>query len=123
MTWLFRFFVLEVALLVGTCGRARASDASAWSWCTAGPPLATVSVSTVSASATGLSGGACFRVACSAAVNFRVGTAPLTALTSDSILPSPWVERICLRNGYNAIAFVTAAGTATCTVLSLAPAP
>ncbi len=100
-----------------------ASEPDQWQWVTNGPPIATVAVSTTSASATGLPGAACYRVACSAQVFFRVGVAPLTALTSDSILPSPWVERVCLRSGANAIAFIVATGTASCTVLSLAPSP
>jgi hypothetical protein len=116
-------FVAGVVLFVGTCVRARAADPDAWQWATSGGPIATVAVSITSASATGLSGGACFRVSCSAQVFFRVGVAPVTALTSDSILPSPWVERVCLRNGYNSIAFIVATGTATCSILSLASSP
>ncbi len=111
---------LLTALLLALAPAALGAE---WQWHTNGPPLATVSVSTTSASATGLAGAACYRVACSAQAFFRVGVAPLTAVTTDSILPSPWVERVCLRSGANAIAFVVATGTATCTVLSLAPAP
>ncbi len=102
---------------------ALAAEPDQWQWWTPGPPLATVSVSTTSASATGLPGASCYRVACSAQVFLRVGTAPLTALTTDSILPSTVAERICIRSGANGMAFIVATGTATCTVLSLAPSP
>lgn len=116
-----RFFALLVLLLLAL--PATASDADSWAWYTPGPPISMVAVSTTSASTGTLAGAACYRVACSASVFFRVGTLPLTALTTDSILQTPPAERVCLRAGANGMAFIVATGTATCTVLSLAPSP
>lgn len=80
----------------------------------AGAPTWTVSASTVSAAATGLTVGTCYRVACNAPVFWRTGTATPTALTTDLPLYGPAVEKVCLTSTSTAIAFVTASGTGTC---------
>ncbi len=112
-----------VLALVRSGGIVLAADPSQNAWPLSGAPISTVSVSTTSASTGTLSGATCYRVACSVTVFWRVGTLPLTALTSDNQFFGPATELICLRSGYNGIAFVTAAGTGTCTVNSYAPSP
>jgi hypothetical protein len=116
--------LLLLALLL-SAPVALATDVDNWSWLTTGAPIYSVSVSTVSATASPLNGGACYRVACTVSpVYFRacVGT-PCTAVSgSDSVLSTPPAERLCLRAGTTALAFV--AGTSgTCSILSLAPSP
>ncbi len=112
-----------LALLVAVALPCFAAEPDLSQWLVGGAPISTVSVSTTSASTPALSGGTCYRVACSTAVLFRTGVLPLTALTTDNYLPANWVERVCLRSGYNGVAFVTSAGTGTCTVNSYASAP
>ncbi len=103
----------------------RASEPDSWAWLTVGPPLFSIAVSTVSATASPLNGASCYRVSCTVSpVYFRAGVAPLTAVAgSDSILSTPPAERVCLRAGTSALAFVLSAGSGTCSILSLAPAP
>lgn len=80
----------------------------------AGAPTWTVAATPVSASAAGLTAGTCYRVACNAPVFWRTGTGATTALTTDLPLYGPAVEKVCLTAAATTIAFVTAAGTATC---------
>lgn len=81
---------------------------------TAGAPLFNVSVSTVSAAATGLGVNTCYRVSCNATVTFRTGTGTPVALTTDGDIFGPAVEKICLVGTATAIAFIMASGTGTC---------
>ena len=88
-----------------------------------GAPTFSASASTVSAAATGLTAGACYRVACTATVYFRSGAGTPTALTTDNPFFGPAVEKVCLPSTDTALAFVTTAGTGTCagTVLAVTP--
>ncbi len=120
-----RLFVLlvAVALVALPCW---ASEPDSFQWLTVGPPLFSVSVSTVSATASPLNGASCYRVSCTVSpVYFRACTGtPCTAVAgSDSILSTPPAERVCLRVGTSALAFVVSAGSGTCSILSLAPSP
>jgi len=115
--------LLAAASLLLLVGIVLAADPSQFAYPIQGPPVAGVSVSVVSASTPTLSGGTCYRVACTTTVFWRVGTLPLTALITDNPMFGPAVELICLRNGYNGVAFITAAGTGTCTLNSYAPSP
>jgi hypothetical protein len=90
---------------------------------TAGAPAASVSISAASAVATGLTAGATYRVACTVSCFYRTGSGTPTALTSDSLFIGPAVEYIGLKTGSTAIAFITSAGTGTCTVTLLTAAP
>jgi hypothetical protein len=81
-----------------------------------GAPAATVSTSAVTAAATGLTAGGCFRVGCTAPTFFRTGTATPTALTTDNPIFGPAVEKVCLQSTDTAIAFIQASGTGVCTV-------
>ncbi len=112
--------LVAVALVALPCW---ASEPDQWAWPLSGAPISTVSVSTVSASTGALSGATCYRLSCSTAVFWRVGVLPLTAAVTDNYLAAGVVERLCLRASYNGIAFVTAAGTGTCTVNTYAPSP
>ncbi len=110
-----RLLALVAVLLLG-------ADPGSWTW--PGPVVASVSVSDASASTPPLSGGTCYRVGCSVAVYWRVGVLPLTATAADAPSPAGWVERICLRSGYNGIAFITASGSqGVCVVAAYAPSP
>lgn len=111
--------VSAAALLAGA---ALAADPGQFAYPIQGAPIASVSTSAVSASAA-LNGGTCYRVACNTTVFWRVGVLPLTALTTDNPFYGPAVELICLRNGYNGIAFVMTAGTGSCVINSYAPSP
>lgn len=84
-----------------------------------GAPAARVSVSIVSAAATGLTAGARYRIACDGPVFFRTGSGTPTAVTTDAIFYGPQVEYLALRTGDTAVAFITASGTATCTLSRL----
>ncbi len=88
-----------------------------------GAPSFNTTTSTVSAAATGLTAGACYRMACTATVYFRSGTGTPTAVTTDNPLFGPSVEKVCLPATDTAIAFVTAAGTGTCAGTLLAVTP
>jgi hypothetical protein len=87
----------------------------------AGAPAANVSVSTLSAAATGLTAGAVYRVACNVPVFYRTGTGTPTALTSDAPLYGPAIDYVGLVGTSTAIAFVTAAGTGSCVVSLITP--
>jgi hypothetical protein len=84
-----------------------------------GAPNATVSTSAVSAAATGLTAGLCYRIACSAPVFFRTGTGTPVALTTDNAIFGPAVEKVCMQAADTAVAFIMAAGTGSCTVATL----
>ncbi len=115
-----------VVVLALTALPCWASEPDSWAWITNGGPLFSVSVSTVSATASPLSGASCFRVSCTVSpVYFRAcaGT-PCTAVAgTDSILSTPPAEKVCLRVGTSVLAFVVSAGSGTCSILSLAPSP
>lgn len=115
-------FPWRVAITSST-GATVATAAIGSGYITAGAPAATVSISTVTAAATGLTAGSCYRVACSVACFFRTGSGTPTALTSDASFFGPAVERICLKTGSTAIAFITATGTGTCSVNLMTDTP
>jgi hypothetical protein len=101
-----------------------AVDPGQYAYPLSGAPIATVSVSTVSASTPTINGNSCYRVGCAGAqVYWRVGVLPLTAVATDNPMNASGVELVCLRSGYNGIAFITASGTATCAVNTYAPTP
>jgi hypothetical protein len=80
----------------------------------AGAPGFTLACSTSSAAVTGLTGGTCYRMTCSAPIAFRTGTGTPTALTTDADFFGPATENLCLPAASTAVACVTASGTATC---------
>jgi hypothetical protein len=84
-----------------------------------GAPNATVATSGVSAAATGLTPGQCYRVACTATTFFRTQQGGGPALTTDNPIFGPAVEKVCMQAADNAIAFINATGTGTCTVTVL----
>lgn len=88
-----------------------------------GAPSFSVSISASSAAATGLTSGACYRVACSATAYFRSGPGTPTAVTTDNPFFGPSVEKICIPSTDSALAFVTSTGTGTCagTVYAVTP--
>jgi hypothetical protein len=88
-----------------------------------GAPTFTAAVSTTSAAVTSLTAGGCYRITCSTTTSFRTGTGTPVALTTDSDLFGPSVEKVCLPATDTAIAFVTTAGTGTCKGSLLAVTP
>ncbi len=116
--------VAVCALALIGAGAVLAADPSQNAWPLSGAPVATVSVSTASASTGAINGATCYRVGCvGAQVYWRVGVLPLTAVATDNPMNNSGVELVCLRAGYNGIAFITSAGTATCAVNTYAPSP
>lgn len=80
------------------------------------PTSGNIAVSTVSAAVCGLTPGAVYRLDCTATVRWRVGPATPTALTTDRAFFGPAVDYGPLGAVDTCFAFVTAAGTATCTL-------
>jgi hypothetical protein len=100
-----------------------AADLSGAAYLATGAPAARVSVSAVSAAATGLTAGARYRVACDTTVYFRTGSGTPTAVTTDAPIYGPSVEYLALRTGDTGVAFITGAGTGTCVLSRLYSAP
>jgi len=57
--------------------------------------------------------GSCFRISCTVDCAYRVGTGAQTATIDDNQLPAQVIERVCLYDAYDTIAFFSsAAGSA-----------
>lgn len=105
-----------------TTATGAALDQLSQAYTSNGAPAARVATSTVSAAATGLTGGLVYRVACDSPVFYRTGTGTPTAVTTDSLFLAG-VEYLGLRSTDTAFAFITAAGTGVCTITRLYSSP
>lgn len=105
----------QVGLSVDLNGNLRTSLAPFY--VSPGAPIS-VSVTTVSASAT-VVGGAWYRVACDSAMFFRIGTGATTALTTDSKIFGPSIEEIAIPSTANTVAFIMTSGTGSVTLTQI----
>lgn len=85
----------------------------------AGAPAARVSISAVSAAATGLTAGVIYRVACSTDNFFRVGAGTPVAVVTDATFFGPGTEYLTLPTGSTGVAFITTAAAGFCTITAL----